>query len=281
MALLAFQGNGNTHLTGPYKKEVEKGVRWLLKQQDRSGYFGKGLERHQKMYAQAQASIAICELYAMTKDSWLREPAQRSLDFAAESQSNLGGWRYEPGQDADTSVTGWFVMALQSGRAGGLNANDETLRRVGYYLDSAQSADGAAYGYQAGSPPTPSMTAEGMLCRQYLGWKREDPRMAECMTALIEQANFNFEEQNFYYWYYATQTLHHYGGSPWRLWNERMRVQLPAAQVKTGKEMGSWAPQGSRWGGQAGRLYTTCMAIYCLEVYYRHMPLYSMDISSQ
>ena len=24
----------------------------------------------------------------------------------------------------------------------------------------------------------------------------------------------------------------------------------------------------------AGRLYATCMVLYCLEVYYRHMPIY-------
>ncbi len=278
MALLAFQGNGNTHLTGPYKDQVEKGVRWLVKEQDRAGYFCKNLPRHEKMYAQAQASIVICELYAMTKDSWLREPAQRALNFAAESQSNLGGWRYEPRQDADTSVTGWYVMTLQSGRAAELDYKEEALRKVSYYLDSVQHAEGAAYSYQAGGGPSPAMTAEGMLCRQYLGWKRSDPIMANCVNALVEQKNFNIDDQDTYYWYYATQVLHHYGGSPWRAWNEKMRVQLPAAQVTTGKEKGSWAPQGDRWGGQAGRLYTTCMSIFCLEVYYRHMPLYAIDV---
>ena len=31
---------------------------------------------HQQAYAQAQASIAICELYGMTRDSWLRPHAE-------------------------------------------------------------------------------------------------------------------------------------------------------------------------------------------------------------
>ena len=169
-------------------------------------------------------------------------------------------------------------MTLQSGRAAELDYKEEALRKVNYYLDSVQHADGAAYSYQAGGGPSPAMTAEGMLCRQYLGWKRSDPIMANCVNALVEQKNFNIDDQDTYYWYYATQVLHHYGGSPWRAWNEKMRVQLPAAQVTTGREKGSWAPQGDRWGGQAGRLYTTCMSIFCLEVYYRHMPLYAIDV---
>ena len=50
--------------------------------------------------------------------------------------------------------------------------------------------------------------------------------------------------------------------------------RLAEAQVKSGKESGSWAPQKDSWGLTHGRLYTTCLSIYCLEVYYRHMPLY-------
>ncbi len=279
MALLAFQGNGNTHQQGPYRDRVDQGARWLIKKQDRSGMMGNGLPRHQKMYAQAQATIALCELYGMTRDSWLREPAQRAINFAAESQSRLGGWRYEPKQDADVSVTGWFVMALESGRAAGLDVNPSVLRNVDKFLDAVQHYGGAAYAYQIQSPPSKEMTAEGMLCRQYLGWKRDSLEMARCVNSLVSDHIFNIDDQNFYYWYYATQVLHHYGGSHWRQWNERMREELPANQIRLGKEEGSWAPQRSRWGGQAGRLYTTCMAIYCLEVYYRHMPIYNVELN--
>lgn len=278
MAMLAFQGNGNTHMSGPYKSNVERAVRWLVKTQERDGFMAKGLERHHQMYAQGQATIALCELYAMTGDSWLRDPAQRALNFAMESQSSMGGWRYVPRQDADTSVTGWFVMALFSGKAAGLEVSDSVLRNVGYFLDSVQHYDGAAYSYQRNGGPSEAMTAEGMLCRQYLGWTRDSVAMTRCVNSLVDQYSFDIEDGHYYYWYYATQVLHHYGGSQWRLWNEKMRVQLPAAQVRQGSERGSWSPQGSRWGGQGGRLYTTCLAIYCLEVYYRHMPLYDIEV---
>ena len=72
------------------------------------------------MSAPSTAMIAICELYAMTDDSRLRMPAQRSVDYAVKIQDSLGGWRYQPGSDSDTSVTGWFVMGLQSARMAGL-----------------------------------------------------------------------------------------------------------------------------------------------------------------
>lgn len=274
MALLAFLGDGHTHREGEYQEVVEQGIKFLISKQDRSGFMARDARSHEKMYAQAQATIALCELYAMTKDSWLRQQAQLALDFAQRSQAPEGGWRYEPNFDSDTSVTGWFVMALESGRAAGLDVNVSVLTKVNDYLDTAASFDGAAYAYQANGLPSPAMTAEGLLCRQYISWLREHPPLRRGIDALLLDAPFSMSDRDVYYWYYATQVLHHYGGEPWQEWNEKMRVELPAAQIKAGREAGSWAPQMDRWGRNSGRLFTTCLSIYCLEVYYRHMPLY-------
>jgi len=274
MAMLAFMGAGNTHLDGEYAETMQRAVKWLVKQQDRNGFFASTSRDHQQAYSQAQSSIAICELYAMTKDSWLRGPAQLAVDCAEEWQAPEGGWRYQPRFDSDTSITGWFVMTLQSGLAAGLEVDRAVLYRVSDFLDSVQSYDGAAYSYQPRGAASQAMTAEGLLCRQYLGWRHDHPALLRGVDAMANEYGFNIQDTDFYYWYYATQVLHHFGGEPWKVWNNEMREKLPAAQVRRGSESGSWSPQSDRWGGTGGRLYTTCMAIYCLEVYYRHMPLY-------
>lgn len=276
MALLAFLGDGNTHMSGKYKENVDKGMRYLVKEQSRNGFMADNAHSHQRMYGQAQATIALCELYGMTKDSWLRPRAQLAIEFAQNNQAQEGGWRYryEPAFDSDLSVTGWYVMALKSGQSAGLEVNDSVLRKVEYYLNELQHFDGAGYGYQVGRRPSPAMTAEGLLCRQYLGWAHNHPPMEKGIQALMLDSPFNPRQQDVYYWYYATQTLHHFGGSYWREWNKEMRVELPKLQVSSGKERGSWPPQRDPWGQNAGRIYTTCLSIYCLEVYYRHMPLY-------
>jgi hypothetical protein len=31
----------------------------------------------------------------------------------------------------------------------------------------------------------------------------------------------------------------------------------------------------------AGRLYTTCLSTYMLEVYYRHLPLYGAELAAR
>ena len=72
MALLAFQGAGNTVEYGDYKDAVKRGWYYLLKQQDGDGcFFRDGSNFGHRFYTHGQATIAICELYAMTKDRTL------------------------------------------------------------------------------------------------------------------------------------------------------------------------------------------------------------------
>lgn len=275
MALLAFQGAGNTHKEGDFKKEVAKGWSALLKMQDRDGVFYHEGVHHQQLYAQAQATIAICELYGMTKDKEYREPAQRAVNYAIKIQSPEGGWRYTPGSDSDTSVTGWFVMALQSALMAGLEVPSPSLEKISSFLDSVAAGDGSQYSYRPGVGPTETMTAEGLLCRQYLSWKHDDPRLRRGIeTVLANPIRWDFDNTNVYYWYYATQVTHHMEGDAWKEWNGVMREVIPKNQLKTGKEAGSWPPEMDRWGAHGGRLYETCLCIYMLEVYYRHLPIY-------
>lgn len=295
MALLAFQGAGFTHKStrqivsksGQEKKEVDyqrlirRGWKKMLGWQDNDGNFWKKSRvdhPHHRLYSQAQATIAICELYAMTKDEEFRRPAQLAVNYACDIQdsdgiSPDGGWKYDPGTDSDLSVTGWFVMALQSARMAGLDVPSDVFDKVAKFLDSVTD-EGSFYAYMPGYSSKPALTAEGLLCRQYMGWRQNDERLIRGVEYLAEQP-IDWSDTNTYYWYYATQVMHHMEGDFWFDWNEALSKEIPAKQVKTGPEKGSWSPDGDLWGQGGGRLYQTCLCTYMLEVYYRHLPIYS------
>lgn len=277
MALLAFQGAGHTDREGDFAKVVDNGWKYLLKQQGKDGSFlpqGTAPDHH-NLYTHAQSTIALCELYGMTNDSKYRDAAQQAVKFCINAQSNEGGWRYHPKQDADTSVTGWFVMALQSAMMAKLEVPSTTLADINKFLDSVAVDGGRRYTYRPDSHETDAVCAEGLLCRQYLGWKHDDPRLVEGVQRVVSKP-VNYSDQNVYYWYYATQAAHHMEGELWDRWNRVMRNEVPKAQAKSGPEAGSWSPMLDEWGARgAGRLYTTCLSIYMLEVYYRHLPMYS------
>lgn len=285
MAVLAFQGTGNTHKRGKYMNEVLKGKDFLLSRQQENGVWRSDTGHH-RMYVHAQCTIAICELYAMTGDPSLQEPADKAIKHCIAAQTALGGWRYNPAdQDADVSVTGWVLMALQSAKMGKIEVPERTFERVGKFLDRCTD-DGVRYGYMSKDDDlTPAMTAEALLCREWLGWPRSDPRLRQGIDHLVHADNLPTWDRwddikgrgrDAYYWYYATQAIHHYGGSQWDQWNKVIRELLPKHQIKEGSEAGSWDPAGDKWGQFGGRLYVTCLNTYILEVYYRHLPLYDM-----
>ncbi|MCA9175249.1 MAG: terpene cyclase/mutase family protein [Planctomycetales bacterium] len=136
LALLPFLGAGQTHLVGRYRENVSRGLRWLLNIQQPNGDLRGRWHGNSGMYAHGIGAIVLCEAFLLTGDEQLRDPAQRALDFIIKAQNDRGGWRYEPGvQDGDTSVLGWQLMALQSGRAAQLRVPESTFLLSGQFLD--------------------------------------------------------------------------------------------------------------------------------------------------
>jgi hypothetical protein len=268
---------------------VALALEYLLNHQSSDGGFH---EPQGTMYSHGLAALAICETITMTRDKSssssrqdhrrirnrslpqkrIASAAQSAIDYIVHSQHSGGGWRYMPRQPGDTSVVGWQAMALQSGRMGRLYVPDATLKGIGQFLDSVCCDDyGATYGYM---DPTvrPATTAVGLLSRMYLGWKRRHPGITNGVEHLSQMGP---SRNDVYYNYYATQVMHHYQGPLWKKWNVVMREHLVHTQSKVGHECGSWYFDGDFGSNVGGRLYITAMSAMVLEVYYRHMPIYS------
>ena len=280
LALLPFLGAGHTHVDkGRYQTTIRRGLAWLMKVQRGSGELYTGGSGISEFYSHGVASMALCEAYGITNDPGLKFAAQKAINFIGASQNKFdGGWRYNPGQEGDTSVYGWQLFALRSASMSGLHVSKAVLKRCRQYLDSAAAdPDGTTYAYQPGRPATPVMTAQGLLVRQYLGWKRDDPRLMHGAD-LVSRDLAQTTERNIYYWYYASQMLHNMHDKHWAEWNSRVRDGLIRMQVGgEGCDRGSWDPtfpETDKWGSLAGRLYTTSMSLLTLEVYYRYLPLY-------
>jgi hypothetical protein len=268
MALLPYLGAGNTHREGQYQKEVQAGLYYLLSHQKPNGSFE---DPGGNLYSHGLCAIVLSEAYAMTQDQALLRPAQAALDFIAYAQDPVGGgWRYQPRQPGDTSVVGWQLMALKSGRMAYLHVDPSVFVGATRFLDSVQTDSGAAYGYTDPGDRI-STTAIGLLCRMFLGWSREEPALQRGIERIAKSGP---SEVDLYYNYYATQVMRHYEGKVWEKWNEQMRDFLIQTQATKGHELGSWFMGNSHSAKAGGRLYSTSMATMILEVYYRHLPLY-------
>ena len=261
LALLAFQGAGNTIDSGEYSDAVSRGSKWLIENQKTNGEFpGRTL------YTHGICLYAIADLYDLTRDPKLRLPLQRGIWFAVAAQNQkLGGWRYQPNRDSDTCVTGWFVGGLMTAKRASVRVPQPCLDAVSRYLQSAQVDGNWHYSYQPRLPKgSQGPSAIGVLCRQLL----DDHSEPNATAPLVSRYPFQLSEHNYYYWFHATQAIRNAGGQPWQTWNRAMAEALCSTQRTDGPSAGSW-PAESRFGGDRSAMYTTCLAVLTLEAYYR------------
>ncbi len=285
MALLPFLAAGQTHKAPPgkdnkYKETVTAALAALLKMQKSDGSFSANT------YANAIAVVALCEAFGMTGDkAQLLKPCQAALDHIAKGQGANGSWGYKYGDEGDTSIVGWQVQALHSGKmCKELKVDPKVMEKAMKFLDTVASKPkgssvACTFGYR-NPGARPSLTAVGLLCRYYLnGWGPNSPGLRDGVDYLISSHPPDDSQPfDMYYYYYATQVAHFREGEEWaKKWNPKMRDMLIAKQLKEpGKPNdGSWDKDTTWIGDSCGRLGTTAMAVLTLEVYYRHLPLYN------
>jgi hypothetical protein len=200
-----------------------------------------------------------------------------AVNYIVRAQHSGGGWRYSPGQAGDMSVTGWHVMALKSAQMGGLDVPEITMRKAQQFLNSCCETTSEGYGY-VGTKTSDTMSVVGLLCRQYLqAWGPQNIRLIRGIDNYIKPIPPG-SIKNMYYFYYAAQVMHHFGGSAWKTWNEKMRDYLVRTQDKgDGPNHGSWSSAGDAHGTPGGRLMVTSLSLLTAEVYYRHLPLYQRE----
>ncbi|MHC5010425.1 MAG: hypothetical protein ACYTG6_05655 [Planctomycetota bacterium] len=314
LSLLAFLGAGYQGVSGKYHETIRRAAEFLAATQFYDGGFpvtGGGDDSWIFAYLIAMGIWGITEGYALSGDDLLEAPAQWGIDYLVRVQTPGGGWRYGPRYvQSDTSCTSWVLMTTKAADLVGLHVAqrsfdgiDSWLERCSYDITGHEELpDDLAtdYDYEVGSRryfkaftgyfelsgaeksalQQTSMTAVGMVCRFFMGWKRSHPFMIGSANYLMDylpnwmrglergQAIAWYH----YFWYYGTLAMHQMGGRFWRAWNEKIKRMYPENQRTSPPELaGSWDPDTAVLNG--GRLFSTAMSILSLETYYRFSPL--------
>ena len=209
--MLCYLSVGQTHKTqGFYRDNIAAGLKYLetvVSHADGDDLVWYGV-----------ATTALCEAYGMTGDRDVGRYAQKALDSIARRQdADSGGWAAGPGKKPSMLTTAWQVPALKLGQVNGLNVNAKTLRRAVRFLEKVQADGGATYGETAPGKE-PAATAMGLLCRQYLGAKRDDPAMQRGIAFL---GGLGPSKTDLAFDYFATEALRNYSGYEWDVLDPR------------------------------------------------------------
>lgn len=274
LCLLSLLAAGHTHLQGAYDEPVRRGLEFLLRSQAADGNLAGRATLFERMYCHGMAAFALSEAYAMTSDERLQPAVRAAVHYTLSSQDRAtGGWRYQPHDPGDMSQFGWQAMALKSAALGSIAMPNDSRDLMRRFLKSvATGRQGGLAGYRPGHPASRPMTAEHLVCLQFMGLEPDDPVAREAGDYLLSELPGQ-GEPNVYYWYYGTLGMYQLQGDYWRRWNAALQAQLLATQRRDAKRAGSWDPD-SVWGAYGGRAYSTALSTLCLEVYYRFLPLY-------
>jgi hypothetical protein len=275
LALLAFAAAGNTHLQGTHRETVRRGIQFLLVAQHSDGSLGGRGEMYEFMYCHGMATLALAELLGMSGDERLRQPVVRAVAYTLAGQDpEGGGWRYRAKEAGDTSQLGWQLMALKSAELAGIHVPEATWEGASRFLQSVSGGKQRGLAsYRPGERMSRTMTAEALVCRQFLGLPPDSQAAREAASYLMEEMPGK-GDANLYYWYYGTVAMYQLQGESWQQWTQALQRSLLDGQHQDGEFAGTWEPAG-RWDGYGGRVYSTALATLCLEAYYRFMPLHA------
>ncbi len=279
LALLAFLSAGHTHLDGDHRETVARGLEFLRASQTADGSLAGNATLYERTYCHGMAMLAIGEAVAMTGDAQLRDSLRQAVGWTVNAQNRIdGGWRYQPGDAGDMSQFGWQVLGLRSAMLAGVDVPRETRDGMSRFLHQCTRGPSRGLGcYRPGEGPSPTMTAEALVCR-YLLESAPPPDTIREATEYLLKALPSESEANYYYWYYATMASHQAGGDAWERWNATLVPVLARMQVLEGPDAGSFRADQA-WSCHGGQVFSTAMATLCLEVYYRYMPVYEASRS--
>lgn len=280
LALLALHSDSQT-----YHKQIEKGLRWLIAQQQPGGNLGKVYGEF--FYLHGAGTLALAAYAKDARFEFVKGPLEKAVGYLLDSQSKdasglYRGWRYLPGSgESDTSVTSWAVMALYAARDAGVAVAPKHFQgayswvaeataadfRVGYLSKEDAGAQVKVPGMNENYKNHEAMTAVGVYIRALLGSKKDGAAQRGAAIVVADLPKWDPAKlgNDYYYWHRGTLALREIGGPNWTRWQTALLETLPSHQSQDGCARGSWDAD-DRWGMAGGRVYATAMNLLSLEL---------------
>jgi hypothetical protein len=281
LAVMAFLSAGHVPGEGKYGEVVEKGVRWVLKEQQPNGLMAN--EGGHEMYHHGIATLMLAEAAGMT-DGPLGDELRRRLEKAVAlilkaqrggSASERGGWRYQVAHvnGSDISVTGWQVMALRAAKNLGCDVPATAVDRAVDFIWRCQDPGTGGFRYMPSANVTAACTGTSILALELCGKEQHGrPELLRAGAYLVRENNLPHwgRSQFFYSVYYGAQASFQLGGNYWDVYRARLHEVL----LKNQDAGGSWGSGGFIGDSLYGAAYCTSMAVLALTVEYRYLPIY-------
>ncbi|MCK5850139.1 MAG: terpene cyclase/mutase family protein [Kiritimatiellae bacterium] len=269
MALLALLGPDG-HGIKAHSSNIDKAVDYILSGQIKTGNFGSTTSG--AMYNHGIATLAVLEVYRISGKETLVEPLTKALEFICDQQLDSGGWGYrkEPDQQANTSISAWQLQALLQARTIGKWDVAPTFHKGLQWLQGLVSNDGMVGYRRVRDIPEGSsvntLTAMGAFCllsagKQITGLEETNMRIKKALMLVASRPEAAVD---FYQSYFIASALHAADNSNLDDALNHVQNVLVSCRVNSGSNAGTWDTV-DHWSSVGGRLYTTSMAALSLQ----------------
>lgn len=294
LASLALMAGGSTPESGPYSRNVLRGLNYVLnvaesynKRPDGAILIAGGGSEGRSMYGHGFGMLFLAQCYGVEGDktSQRARRIKKVLDGAVKltvgAQSDLGakvkhagGWIYTPtGRGDEGSVTVTQLQALRACRNVGIDVPKQTIDRAVHYLKICQNKDGGiCYSYRSRGSSRPAISAAAIACfysagiyDRQTGGKGSEAAMVEKLVAYCRKkvtAKYNYGHY-FYTHLYMSQSMYQRGGEDWKKYFPAIRDRLAEMQM----------PDGNWNGDSVGEIYGTAIATMILQLPYGYLPI--------
>lgn len=284
LAVMAFLSDGHVPGEGPYRGAVDRGVRYVMTQQTRTGLFPAPFDGNTEMYYQGICTLMLAEVVGMV-DGRLADDLRSKLSAAVrvileaqrKSGRDAGGWRYSVhGSDADLSVTGWQILALRAARNVGCDVPADRIQAAVEYVRKCHDPRTGGYTYVIYGNVTTPCTGTGVLALELCGKEyHKSPEAVQAASYLLKNPLAPGRPHFFYGVYYVSQAMFQMGdtlgANYWKTYRRELHRLL--LQSSPQQSDGSWSGRAID-DGRLGRAYCTAMAVLALTVEYRLLPIY-------
>ena len=279
LTLRAFACAGDDHRDGAYKDTCRRALIALRKAQKIDGSFGDTLDAIGASN-QPLCVMALAEIYAMSGDVALRANVERGVEYLLKKQLQGSGWALPENPDvADTSLTGWTVLALHAAKQSGIEF--DRARAFGDVAKWIRATDPHLAGKTGlwGSERRSSalfFESVALACGLTVGMDIQDPLLCSFAREVSDKPPmWAKDEVDFESWYFGSIGLYHMD-RPFKKWanplvkmlQEKQRGHRSEDQGSTKdslSEHGSWDAVDSA-STIGGRVYSTAISYLILEV---------------
>ena len=204
----------------------------------------------------------------------LRLKIQRAVRVIENSQTNTGGWGYEPNHATshEGSITVTVVQALRLARDAGFVVDKEVHKRGLAYLRDSQKPDGSFKYSLMSDTSTPALTAAALTAMHGFG-EYYSKAVRTGLEYLIDSTQSSHQLQwPFYARYYIAQAFYRAGGKHWDYW-KRVRIDRI---IEEQYAQGYWDDRimAESRRGSHGRAYATAFSVLALSVQDGYLPLF-------